>query len=166
MIGGCGLGERSSVWIVRLEFVAVWYSCDGRLWFPVKSPPNWIRRRLWTTEGVEENWFQLPQLLQLLMVVVIEIPLLIHDCCRYGREAYADPYALGHSVGPVPGGYGVRRNGRRRTGSTKRILKKETFRNEKEEETNKTQSLLNEFHKFAFPFLPPTQLYIGPFLPY
>lgn len=44
-----------------------------------------------------------------LMVVVIEIPLLIHDCCRYGREAYADPYTLGHGVGPVPGGYGVRR---------------------------------------------------------
>lgn len=43
------------------------------------------------------------------MVVVIEIPLLIHDCCRYGREAYADPYTLGHGVGPVPGGYGVRR---------------------------------------------------------
>lgn len=27
---------------------------------------------------------------------------------RYGRE-YADPYTIGHGVGPVPGGYGVRR---------------------------------------------------------
>ena len=42
--------------------------------------------------------------LALLSLIGIHLLIASH---RYGRE-FADPYTLGHGVGPVPGGYGVR----------------------------------------------------------
>lgn len=47
----------------------------------------------------------------------ILIEIILH---RYGRE-FADPYTMGHGVGPVPGGYGVRRKKTQQMKGEKRV---------------------------------------------
>lgn len=77
-----------------------------RLQFPIKSLLNWIRVKVqrWICDvavvGVMKIDFN-----RLMIVIYWLVRICSH---RYGRE-YADPYAIGHGVGPVPGGYGVRR---------------------------------------------------------
>lgn len=47
----------------------------------------------------------------------ILIEIILH---RYGRE-FADPYTMGHGVGPVPGGYGVSRKKMQQMKGEKRV---------------------------------------------
>lgn len=117
-------------WLVKCRFVAAAVARQRWLWLPVKSLPNWIpprRRRtctMMTNELIEEEWpleirFDWSWFLFFGWLEFLYWPCLVLHCPstqspRYGREAYADPYSMGHGVGPVPGGYGVRRTKRRR----------------------------------------------------